>query len=350
MELLPHAQSRPSDRGDISVGPWNASTSGASDMMFRNEVDYSDVSVGPYNASTSGPAAQWCSTPTTPNAAEQTLAKSGANDGTVTLAIAAEPYNNASAPEEPSRYSDDTLPISHKLPNGDTIWLMPDAKLIILPDGGYMVQEPGCATVVRHPGDDGPSGFWEGFGAGLNAGASSLAYAFSRPIDWITGDDGGATAYYNRAWEASGIQGTWTQTITDWAAGTAAAAAYSALALDVWATFVPIAATTTAVTTTTATTSGATTIVVGNATAEILVDGSYAAATVSITEGGIPVTFVRAVLAHLQSAGVQTLVVETSIVVNPLLEKSLMSGTYGGGQVVTWVQGPLGLYWIIYNL
>ena len=76
--------------------------------------------------------------------------------------------------------------------------------------------------------------------AGMNAGASSLAYAFSRPIVdgspifSILGFDFGITNYYNEAWAESGIQGTWVETWTNRAAGTAAIAGYSALAVVAW--------------------------------------------------------------------------------------------------------------------
>ncbi len=57
---------------------------------------------------------------------------------------------------------------------------------------------------------------------------SSVWYAFSRPVKWITGYDCGATGFYTSSWAASGIQGTWTQQATDAAATVSAVTGYAA--------------------------------------------------------------------------------------------------------------------------
>jgi hypothetical protein len=107
---------------------------------------------------------------------------------------------------------------------------MPGVAIKYLPDGGYQVVESGCATVMRHPGDSEPGGFW----AGLNAGNASVAYAFSRPLKWLAGTDLGASNYYNQAWAASGIQGTSAQKWTDFFAGASAVTGYAAALVWGW--------------------------------------------------------------------------------------------------------------------
>jgi hypothetical protein len=67
-----------------------------------------------------------------------------------------------------------------------------------------------------------------------NAGTTSVNYAWARPLFWLTGYDLGTSAAYDDAWAASGIQGTWTQTATDWVAGGSAVAGYSAVAVWGW--------------------------------------------------------------------------------------------------------------------
>ena len=71
---------------------------------------------------------------------------------------------------------------------------------------------------------------------GLDAGGSSICYAYSRPIYYITGYDLGATEYYEQAWETAGLHGTWVQKVSDISSGVSATAAYAAGGLQVAAT------------------------------------------------------------------------------------------------------------------
>ncbi len=69
---------------------------------------------------------------------------------------------------------------------------------------------------------------------GANAGWSSVCYCYSRPFDWALGYDFGAAHYYDQAWQQSGLDGTWTQGVTNTFAGGSAIAGYGAVGVWAW--------------------------------------------------------------------------------------------------------------------
>jgi hypothetical protein len=92
----------------------------------------------------------------------------------------------------------------------------------------------GLYTGDTNPTPENAHAAYSGAGAGANAGLSSVCYAYSRPTDWVFGEDFGAAGYYDDAWQQSGLNGTWTQSATDFFAGGSAIAGYGAVGVWGW--------------------------------------------------------------------------------------------------------------------
>ena len=74
-------------------------------------------------------------------------------------------------------------------------------------------------------------GMWDAFWLGWNAGDAECTYKLTLPIAWILWKDEFKTLARNReeAWEASGLNGTWTKYWTQASANGATAALYAAI-------------------------------------------------------------------------------------------------------------------------
>lgn len=92
----------------------------------------------------------------------------------------------------------------------------------------------GLYTGDTNPAPENAHAAYSGAGAGANAGLSSVCYAYSRPTDWVLGENFGAAGYYDEAWQQSGLNGTWTQSATDIFASGSAIAGYGAVGVWGW--------------------------------------------------------------------------------------------------------------------